>query len=135
MPGPLRRWVRLDHMLQEISPGTFEVRDRGGRLIGWISSHGPRFQARGISPALADAPTLGTFQSGVAALRLVIGYYDVMQLRKTVIAEARRLEQEHERGLTRSARSTPVPSPGPRTAAPDRTPPALRSSLPLPSQR
>ena len=47
-----RSWTRLDHQLQEVSPGTFQVRDRGGRQLGWITTLGPRFRAHG------DAQTL-----------------------------------------------------------------------------
>lgn len=116
---PGRRWSRLDHVLQEVRPGDFEVRDRGGRLVGWVTWFGGRFQARGIAARLEDAPTLGTFLAGMAALRLVIGYFDVMTLRQRTIDEARRLEREYE--ARRRGSSTPAPDRSARTARPDRS--------------
>ncbi len=121
LPAP-KRWESLGHIVQELrQPGDFEVRDRGSRLVGWITRLGARYQARGIAAALADAPILGTFLSGRAALRLVIGYYDTEALRRTIIKEVREIEQAFELktqgGIARDRR------PSPRTDAPDRTPP------------
>lgn len=112
--------------MQEIRLGDFEVRERGGRLVGWITSFGARYQARGMAARLEDAPTLGTFLSGLAALRLVIGYYDVMALRQTVIDEARKIEREHELRTQGSLARGHRPSS--RTSAPGRTPPPARTA-------
>lgn len=129
----LRRWTRLDHVVQEIRPGDFEVRDQGGGQVGWITSFGTRYQARGIAARLEDAPTLGTFLSGLAALRMVIGYYDTMALRKKVIDEVRQIEKDHE--LRTQGPLARDPRPGQRTSEPGRTPPARQRAAPARSPR
>jgi hypothetical protein len=101
--------------------GEYEVRDRGGRLIGWITRLGGRYQSRGIAGRVDDAPTLGTFLSGRAALRLVIGYYDVERLRRETVEEVRRIEHAHEFKTQGAIARDRRPSPG--TDAPDRTEP------------
>lgn len=114
-----RSWTRLDHRLQEVSPGTFEVRDRGGRQLGWITMLGPRFRAHGDAQTLEQSTVLGTFLSGTAALRLVIGNYDMTVLRRTVLREVRELELQFEAKRRPSAADR---RPSPRTDAPRESP-------------
>jgi len=93
--GRVRRWERLGRVLQEVAEGRWEVRDRDGRVVGWVAAYGARFQAIGIAGRPEDGPVLGTFRSGTAALRLVIGYDEVRRARAETLREVRRLEREH----------------------------------------
>jgi hypothetical protein len=127
-----RSWTRLDHQLQEVSPGTFQVRDRGGRQLGWITTLGPRFRAHGDAQTLEQSAVLGTFLSGTAALRLVIGNYDMTVLRATVLREVRELEREFEARRHPSAADrrpsnrTGVPHENRATRPPERMQPPRR---------
>src|SRR5690554_3896434 len=116
-PHP-RTFERWGYRATETGNAEFTVRDPNGRVIGWITLLGHRFQARGFAHALEGSEVLGTFESVKAALALVIGHFDMLQLRDRVSKAVKRYEAEGP---------TPLPArPGevrrPSAGAPDGTP-------------
>src|SRR5688500_11899686 len=98
MPAPSefqpRTWERWGYRATETAPGEFGVSDANGRTIGWITMLGHRFQARGFAQTLAHSEVLGTFESIKAAVTLVIGHYDMLQLRNRVSKAVKKYEAE-----------------------------------------
>jgi len=95
--GPPRaRYESLGHIVEEMrTAGHFEVHDPRGQVVGWIVRAGGGFQARGFAASFEEAPTLRTFASGRAALRLVIGYRDFTRLKQVAIEDANKIEREY----------------------------------------
>jgi hypothetical protein len=91
-----RTWTRFGYQLQEIGKGIFQVRDGAGRKVGWVSTLGPRYRAHADAQTLEQSAVLGTFLSGAAALRLIIGNDRMTVLRATVLKEVQKLEREFE---------------------------------------
>ncbi|MBX3068485.1 MAG: hypothetical protein KF867_04150 [Cryobacterium sp.] len=87
-------WQRFGYWVREIRPKVYRVEDQGSRVIGFITAKGSRYQARsGYGSSVTTSEVLGSFNSARAALRLVIGHYELEQLRDHVRKEVIELEQ------------------------------------------
>ena len=95
-PRTFERWGyrATESRATESGAPEFTVRDQGGRVIGWITVLGHRFQSRGFAQSIAGSEVLGTFESIKAAMALVIGHYDMLQLRDRVSKAVKRYEAE-----------------------------------------
>ena len=98
-------WQRFDHWVREIRPFVYQVEEPSGRTIGFITVKGSRYQARsGYGLSVATSEVLGSFDSGAAALRLVIGHHALEQLRDQVKKEVIELERAEGSKSPREAR-------------------------------
>jgi hypothetical protein len=123
-PAP-RVFERWGYTVREARDSEFVVRGPNGTVIGWITVAGIRFQARGFAQSLESSEVIGTFESVKAALALVIGHFDMLQLRDRVSAAVRRYEAEGPTPMR--ARATPDRSPSagaPRGTPGQRQPPS-----------
>lgn len=90
-------WKRFDHWVREIRPFVYQVEEPDGRTIGFVTVNKSRYQARsGYGQSVATSEVLGSFDSGAAALRLVIGHHALEQLRDQVKREVVALEQAEQ---------------------------------------
>jgi hypothetical protein len=103
-------WERFDHWVREIRPFVYQIEEPSGRTIGFITVKGSRYQARsGYGLSVATSEVLGSFDSGAAALRLVIGHHAMEELRAQVRKEVIELERK---AALRSPREAQAHYPG-----------------------
>lgn len=89
-----RSWERWGYRAREVRPSEFTVQDANGATIGWITQLGQRFQARGFAQSIANSEVIGTFESIKAAVTLVIGHFEMLQLRDRVSRAVKKYEAE-----------------------------------------
>ena len=98
-------WKRFDHWVREIRPFVYQIEEPSGKTIGFITVKGSRYQARsGYGLSVATSEVLGSFDSGAAALRLVIGHHEMEELTARVRREVVELEQKEGSRPPRGAR-------------------------------
>lgn len=89
-----RSWERWGYRAREVRPSEFTVQGPDGATIGWITPLGQRFQARGFAQSSANSEVIGTFESIKAAVTLVIGHFEMLQLRDRVSRAVKKYEAE-----------------------------------------
>ena len=98
-------WRRFDHWVREIRPLVYRTEQPGGQVIGYITVKGSRYQARSsYGGSVATSEPLGVFESGAAALWLVIGHHAMEALRAQVKKEVIELERAEGTKSPRAAR-------------------------------